>query len=190
MLRGAKVSAAAAAPPRSRPAMVPRWDVAQGAGSAPRVAEPSREPLCHLLPPACRQLPPRAFPWERSAFPSSRGKPHLTTPGLEAETGELGFVSLPQNMRVHSHPWEMGVLRHVGCPCDNPVRGCDPALRLRERPRGGRGPLVTRSHSQAAATSQPCLYSPVLPRRAQKMPPSPPALGSEVPPSASQPLEA
>lgn len=101
LLKGAKVSMAAAAPPRSRPAMVPCRGMAQRAGSTPRGAEPSREPPRCLVP-----LPPWVFPWGCFNLLASWGKWHLTTPKLE--TGELGFTWLPQNVRAHSHPGEIG----------------------------------------------------------------------------------
>lgn len=57
-----------------------------------------------------------------------------------------------------------GQMTTLGTHGINPVRGRDLALQWLK------GPLVTRSQSQAAATSHLCLYSPTPPRRLQKTP--------------------
>lgn len=78
LLKGAKVFLVAVAPPRSHPATVLCWDIAQRAGSDPRGAEPSREPLRRLPPPASW-----VSPWGCFNLRMSWGKWHLTTPKLE-----------------------------------------------------------------------------------------------------------
>lgn len=101
LLKGAKVSTAAVAPPRSHPATVPRQGMAQRADNASRGAESSHEPLRHLPPPPRSQV----FPWGCFGLLAPRRKWHLTTPKLEM--GKLGFTWVPQHIGVHSSPGEM-----------------------------------------------------------------------------------
>lgn len=137
LLKGAKVSTAAVALPRSHPATVLCQGMAQRAGSAPRWAAPSREPLCYLSPP-----PPLGFPMGMFQFAGTTEK----MASYHSQTGDegAGVYLAPPKCWVTFQPWgnvgysgmhPMGQVTVSGVHGINAIRDRDPASQcLREGP--------------------------------------------------------